>query len=189
MHRTRDKVSIFCAELGIGEESISIDTVRPSDTKDEREDTNKPDNLSHSRNINISRLRESGSDSEVSPRVAHAFDRKDAAAKDPDTSPVKKRPLTRAMAIKRHCHDCGGESPKEVTLCHIVDCLLWPYRFGHTIKDKRFKERMQRAMVNYPEEFAEVQEAVSECLVNMANSPENEQIRALFEDIKGGVGE
>ena len=38
--------------------------------------------------------------------------------------------LTRAKAIRAKCLDCSCYQPKEVRLCPVVDCALWPYRFG-----------------------------------------------------------
>ena len=32
--------------------------------------------------------------------------------------------------IRAKCLDCSGQSYKEVELCPIPDCPLWPYRFG-----------------------------------------------------------
>jgi hypothetical protein len=37
------------------------------------------------------------------------------------------RPL---KAIRSKCLDCSGWQPKEVRLCQIVACSLWPYRMG-----------------------------------------------------------
>ena len=42
---------------------------------------------------------------------------------------IKKR-LTRAKAIRAKCLDCSCYQQKEVRLCPVVDCALWPYRFG-----------------------------------------------------------
>jgi hypothetical protein len=80
---------------------------------------------------------------------------------------------------------CSGDSPKEVTLCHIADCHLWPYRFGFSINDKRFKKRMASARREYPAEFGEMLELVSEYLADMPNSLEKAQIRAFFEENSG----
>lgn len=33
-------------------------------------------------------------------------------------------------AIRLKCLDCSADSAKEVQLCPIEDCPLWPYRFG-----------------------------------------------------------
>ena len=32
--------------------------------------------------------------------------------------------------IRAHCLDCAGNSTREVRLCPITDCNLWPLRFG-----------------------------------------------------------
>jgi hypothetical protein len=50
--------------------------------------------------------------------------------------------MTRAQAIKKHCLDCAGESPKEATLCEITDCPLWPYRLGNSLESKAYKKRV-----------------------------------------------
>jgi len=39
------------------------------------------------------------------------------------TTPIK--------AIRQKCLDCCCEQPKEVRLCPVKDCSLWPYRMGH----------------------------------------------------------
>jgi len=69
--------------------------------------------------------------------------------------------LNKSQAIKAKCLDCGG-SPKEVTLCHIVNCPLYPFRFGYSIRDKRFKKRMEAAKRNYPEEYKEMLKLISD---------------------------
>lgn len=37
------------------------------------------------------------------------------------------RPL---KAIRSKCLDCSGGQPKEVRLCTVHGCALWPYRMG-----------------------------------------------------------
>lgn len=37
-------------------------------------------------------------------------------------------------AVKIYCRQCSGESPKEVKLCSVPDCPLYPYREGHNPK-------------------------------------------------------
>ncbi len=37
------------------------------------------------------------------------------------------RPL---KAMREHCLECSCGSSKAVLWCPIVDCTLWPYRFG-----------------------------------------------------------
>ena len=64
--------------------------------------------------------------------------------------------MTKANAIRKYCLECAGGSPGEATLCHIVDCPLWTYRFGTSINDRRFELRMKAAMRDYPDEIGEV---------------------------------
>jgi hypothetical protein len=33
-------------------------------------------------------------------------------------------------AIRRTCLDCSDHQPKEIRLCPITTCALWPYRMG-----------------------------------------------------------
>jgi hypothetical protein len=44
--------------------------------------------------------------------------------------------VTPLKAIRLHCLDCSGGSTKEVRLCVISDCPLYPYRFGRNPKKK-----------------------------------------------------
>ena len=37
---------------------------------------------------------------------------------------------TPVKAIRLKCLDCCCSSPKEITLCPVHDCSLYPYRFG-----------------------------------------------------------
>jgi hypothetical protein len=37
---------------------------------------------------------------------------------------------TPIKSIRLKCLDCCSNSPKEVALCPIKDCALYPYRFG-----------------------------------------------------------
>jgi len=50
--------------------------------------------------------------------------------------------ITPVKAIRSKCIDCSGGSYKEVTLCPIVDCPLYPYRYGKrpTSSSKQKKE-------------------------------------------------
>jgi hypothetical protein len=41
-----------------------------------------------------------------------------------------KMKLTPLKAIKKHCLECSGYEKKEVRGCKIIDCVLYPYRFG-----------------------------------------------------------
>jgi hypothetical protein len=38
--------------------------------------------------------------------------------------------ITRAKAIRLKCLDCSNYQYKEVRLCPVTDCSLWPYRYG-----------------------------------------------------------
>lgn len=38
-------------------------------------------------------------------------------------------------AIRAKCLDCTCQQPKEVRLCPIITCALWPYRLGKRPKD------------------------------------------------------
>lgn len=52
-------------------------------------------------------------------------------------------------AVRRKCLDCSGGSTAEVRLCILVDCPLWPFRFGrrpNTVAAKR-PELMDRGYV------------------------------------------
>ena len=70
--------------------------------------------------------------------------------------------MNKSQAIRLYCLDHSGDSPKEVTLCHLVDCMLYPFRFGYSNKDKRYEKRMKTAERNYPEEYKEVQRLLSD---------------------------
>jgi hypothetical protein len=65
--------------------------------------------------------------------------------------------MTKGKAIQTYCRECSGDSAKEVTLCHIFDCPLWPYRCGCHVSTAGYKKRMSRALENYPEEVKELQ--------------------------------
>ncbi len=64
--------------------------------------------------------------------------------------------MTRSKAIKAYCLECGGGLPKEVTLCMIGDCPLYPFRFGNSPESKGYRARMGKAAENWPAELAEV---------------------------------
>ena len=89
--------------------------------------------------------------------------------------------MNKSQAIKRHCLECAVGSPKEVTLCHIVECPLWQFRFGYSIKDKRYKKRIDAAKKKYPEVYKEMLQLLSEHTKNMPNLPEYVQIHAVLE--------
>ena len=64
--------------------------------------------------------------------------------------------MTRAKAIAKHCLECSGGSPKDVTLCHLFDCSLWEYRTGDHIRTKQYKRRIERAKIRYVEDLKEI---------------------------------
>jgi hypothetical protein len=67
---------------------------------------------------------------------------------------IKKWSLkTRKLAIRDYCLECSGGTTSEVTLCGLVDCPLWGYRFGNCPTSKAFKVRMGTAKMSKPEEF------------------------------------
>lgn len=45
--------------------------------------------------------------------------------------------LSPLQTIRTKCRDCSCGSAKEVNLCPVTTCALWPYRFGkHPFKAK-----------------------------------------------------
>jgi hypothetical protein len=64
--------------------------------------------------------------------------------------------MTKAKAIKEFCYGCAGDSPKEVTLCHIFDCTLWEYRTGSHVSSTSYQRRIEAAFKNYKKEFNEL---------------------------------
>jgi hypothetical protein len=61
--------------------------------------------------------------------------------------------MTRAKAIQAYCFGCGGEAYKEVSLCPILDCPLYPYRFGNSPGSKAYKVRMKQAKDRWYEDW------------------------------------
>ena len=94
----------------------------------------------------------------------------------------------RTNAIKKHCLDCSGGSPKEVTLCHIVTCPLWPYRFGYSVKAKRYKQRMESARKKYPREYQEMVRLVVEYAQNRPDLLQYVHIDAVPEKAEASQG-
>jgi len=64
--------------------------------------------------------------------------------------------ITKAKAIAKYCLECSGDSPKEVTLCHLIDCPLWSHRMGSGINSKQYKRRMDKAKQRYATEIKEM---------------------------------
>jgi hypothetical protein len=46
-----------------------------------------------------------------------------------------KKKITRAKAIRLKCLDCSNYQYKEVRLCTVTGCPLWPYRSGRGYED------------------------------------------------------
>lgn len=46
---------------------------------------------------------------------------------------------TARVAIRNHCLECMGYSPKETELCESKNCWLYPWRFGTTPVDLKTK--------------------------------------------------
>jgi len=44
-------------------------------------------------------------------------------------SNIEKMPIRKAVRLK--CLDCCCNQIKEVELCPVTDCSLWPFRFGY----------------------------------------------------------
>ncbi len=45
--------------------------------------------------------------------------------------------LTPIKSIRQKCLDCSGGARKEVALCPVENCPLYPYRFGKRPKDDK----------------------------------------------------
>ena len=49
---------------------------------------------------------------------------------------------TPMKAIRAKCLDCSCQQPREVRLCTVTNCPLWPYRMG-----KRPKKEVPQELV------------------------------------------
>lgn len=65
--------------------------------------------------------------------------------------------MTKGKAIKKYCLECGGSERANVILCHILDCPLWPFRFGSTQGSKTCRDRMTVAWEHYREAREELE--------------------------------
>ena len=65
--------------------------------------------------------------------------------------------MNRAKAIAKYCLECSGESPKEVTLCHLFDCPLWQYRIGARVSTKHYNKRIKGAIKRYETDVKELE--------------------------------
>jgi hypothetical protein len=52
--------------------------------------------------------------------------------------------MTPIRAIRAKCIDCCAGQPKEVRLCSIEKCPLYPYRMGHRPKDDNLTAEMEK---------------------------------------------
>jgi hypothetical protein len=68
-----------------------------------------------------------------------------------------KKPNKR-RAIREKCLECSGDSPKEVTLCHLFDCPIWPFRTGSFITSSLYRTRIDKTFAKYPDEVAALAE-------------------------------
>ena len=50
--------------------------------------------------------------------------------------------MTRSAAIRAKCLDCSNNQPREILLCTIPSCALYPFRLGYA-----GKKRYERAEV------------------------------------------
>lgn len=57
--------------------------------------------------------------------------------------------LTPMKAIRKKCLECSGGQPKEVRLCVIPSCALYPYRMGH---------RPEKTMIDIEDYYCDVTE-------------------------------
>lgn len=79
--------------------------------------------------------------------------------------------MNRTKAIASKCLECSGGSSKEVTLCHIFDCPLWPFRFGTAnLNTQRFNARMNRIKTDYSAEYSWMCENLADYVQNTPNS-------------------
>lgn len=61
--------------------------------------------------------------------------------KKSETAKKPKR-LSTMKAIRMKCFDCSGFDAREVGKCTVIDCALWPWRFGMKpeVSDARGKQ-------------------------------------------------
>jgi len=78
--------------------------------------------------------------------------------------------MTKGKAIKKYCLECGGSERANVMLCHVLDCPLWPFRFGSTKGSKTYTDRMTVAWEHYREARQEL-ERDGITLVDMIGQP------------------
>lgn len=93
--------------------------------------------------------------------------------------------MTRSKAIREKCRECAGETAKEVTLCHIFNCTLWPFRFGNSLKSTSFIKRMNLGKERHPKEFAEIKSILLKEGMDYYNNIQNKGIQAYVAQFYG----
>ena len=90
--------------------------------------------------------------------------------------------ISRARAVKEKCVDCSGFSAKEVTLCQVFNCPLWPFRFGagYSMGSKPFNERMERAKKQFPKEIEEIRKTLLENDMEYYREIANRDVKAFI---------
>lgn len=59
--------------------------------------------------------------------------------------------MTPVKAIRSKCLDCCCGSAKEVRLCPVYDCPLYPFRMGHNPNIRRkYTDEQREAMAERP---------------------------------------
>jgi len=53
--------------------------------------------------------------------------------------------LTPVKAIRKKCLDCTGEQPREVRLCPITNCPIYPYRMGRRPKPGDMEQEAKKS--------------------------------------------
>lgn len=56
---------------------------------------------------------------------------------------VRKKRLTPMSAIRAKCMECSNFQHSEIRQCPVVDCALWPYRFGKKPDQQGAKNRSE----------------------------------------------
>jgi hypothetical protein len=56
--------------------------------------------------------------------------------------------ITPIKSIKKYCLECSAGSKKEVRLCVIPDCPLFPYRFGKNPNRKKASQLKESEIDN-----------------------------------------
>lgn len=66
--------------------------------------------------------------------------------------------MTKTQAIKQNCYECAGDSHKDVTLCVMFDCPLWPFRLGSVAGTPVYKRKMEAGLKHYAQDVREMRE-------------------------------